>query len=204
MSDRSETLLRSLTAESAQEAWKEFYAHNWGTVVRCALRLGLSEHQAEDVLQETMVALLQMLPEIARRSDPRHLRPRLLPLVQRQVAVLRRRSRRVTEVPWETVADEAEIAASSEGRAALEAHACEGRQGALCAEALRRVREDPAIAQTTFGIFHAYVIERRPAAEVARTFGVTENGVYQIKNRLLRRLRHEIAALRRRGEIEFG
>ena len=39
------------------------------------------------------------------------------------------------------------------------------------------------------------VVERQPVADVARKFGMKENAVYQIRNRLLRRVQAEIAVL---------
>jgi DNA-directed RNA polymerase specialized sigma subunit len=43
------------------------------------------------------------------------------------------------------------------------------------------------------------VINRQPATEVARRFEVSENAVYQIRNRLLRRLKAEVGMLMKSG-----
>jgi len=56
------------------------------------------------------------------------------------------------------------------------------------------------VKQRTFAVFRAYVMDDTPAAEVARRFGMKENAVYQVKDRMLRRLEQELRALLR--EIE--
>jgi hypothetical protein len=46
-------------------------------------------------------------------------------------------------------------------------------------------------------VFAAYALEQRPIADVAAEFGLKENAIYQIKNRLVRRVRVEVARLAR-------
>ena len=72
----------------------------------------------------------------------------------------------------------------------------------LLAEALSELRADPMLGEQTFAVFEAYVIQKRPVAEVAAEFGLKENGVYQIKNRLMRRLEGRIARLMRDSGAE--
>ena len=67
----------------------------------------------------------------------------------------------------------------------------------LVEEALRRIQRDPKTKAETFEVFHAYVIAGNSVPDVARQFRLQENAVYQIKNRLLKRLRDEILQLER-------
>jgi hypothetical protein len=73
-------------------------------------------------------------------------------------------------------------------------------QECLLEEALRRMQSDPAVEPRTLEVFRAYAVEGVDAAEVARRFGLKENAVYQIKNRMGRRIKAEVALVGR--EIE--
>jgi hypothetical protein len=58
----------------------------------------------------------------------------------------------------------------------------------------------------TFAVFEAYVLQRVPAEVVAERFGLKENAVYQIRNRVLRLVRNEVRKLARSSgdEMEPG
>lgn len=193
-----ESLLGRLKAEDAHEAWKEFYELYWGAIIRYAQKLGLNQHQAEEVLQETMVALMRILPGFAYDRRKGKFRNFLLTIVHRKaLAALRRAARRSgTEVPWEQ-AGKADIAEDGQQLGEPDAGSLGRWQDSLLEEALRRVREDVRLGERTFAVFEDYVIRRRPVEEVATRFGIKENAVYQIRNRLLRRVQGEVALLMR-------
>lgn len=193
-----DTLLGRLKAEVAHEAWKEFYDLYWGAIIRYARKLGLNEVQAQDVLQETMVALMRILPEFAYDRNKGKFRNFLLTIVHRKcLAVLRRaRRERNSHVPWEENG-ERETANPFGLDEAAEVEALNQWREVLLAEALKELRADATLGDQTFAVFEAYVIEKRPAPEVSAAFGLKENAVYQIKNRLLRRLEVRVACLAR-------
>jgi RNA polymerase sigma-70 factor (ECF subfamily) len=196
MISTNDTLLNRLRADNAHGAWKEFYELYWGAILRYARKLGLGEHQAEDVLQETMVALMRILPEFAYDRDKGKFRNFLLTIVHRKsLTVLRRaRKERKSQVPWTASgpADGEEFAAHL---GAAESEALARWRESLAEEALRRLRHTERPGENTFAVFDAYVIGGRPPEEVAREFGLKKNAVYQIKNRVLRRLQCEVAKL---------
>ncbi len=65
--------------------------------------------------------------------------------------------------------------------------------GALVRQALEVVRPD--FSAETWTAFTHFVLEGVPAAEVARELGITANAVYLARNRVLTRVRAEIAGL---------
>lgn len=190
------SLLDRLRVDNAHEAWKEFYHLYWGVIVRYARKLGLKEHQAEDVLQETMVALMRILPEFAYDRGKGRFRNFLLTIVHRKSLAMLRRASRIPEVPLERV-PESDTADPFNSGAAFEDEAVGRWREAVQEEALDRLQNDPALEENTFAIFKTYVLDGRPAATVAADFGVKENAVYQIKSRLLRRLQCEVHRLER-------
>lgn len=198
MIDTRDSLLGRLKIQDAHEAWQEFFHLYWGAITRYARKLGLSQHQAEEVLQETMVALMRILPEFEYDRRRGRFRNFLLTIVHRKSLAVLRRSRRESALPFDTH-DGATTRWTEEQPSELAIEALRRWREAVVEEALQRLRGDPTLGENTFAIFHAYAVERRPTAEVAAQFGVKENAVYQIKNRLLRRLQAEVAELLRSG-----
>ncbi len=192
MIDTNETLLDRLKVETAHEAWEEFYRGYSTAVMRYAMRLGLDHARAEDVLQETMVVLMRLLPTFAYDRRRGRFRNFLLTITHRQALGILRRAKRRGEVPLQQTTE----------CAAPEAPAPELWEDALLAQAVENMRRDPAMEPRTFAVFEAYVLQRRPVTEVAAEFGLTGNAVYLVKNRLLRQLRAEVARLRRDSETE--
>lgn len=197
MIDTNETLLERVKRLDAQEAWREFYNAYWSAILRYARKLGLSDHQAEEVLQETMVALMRQLPDFDYDPQRGRFRNYLLTIVHRRSLAALRRARRAAEmtgsasphaVPVANPSDALPGESSAEDRVSQELW-----QEAIMEDALERMANNPALADGTYAAFHAYAIEGRPAAEVAAEFGIKENALYQIKNRLMRRLRADVA-----------
>lgn len=191
MIDTDETLLDRLRAENAHEAWEEFFRGYATAIRRYAIRLGLDHTRADDVLQETMVVLMRVLPRFVYDRKRGKFRNFLLTITHRQTLAAMRRARRRREVSLPA----AGIEVAADPVPAL-------WQEALFEQALRNLRTNPAIAPGTLAVFEAYAVEGRPAEEVAREFRLTENAVYLARNRLLRWLRQEVEQLRRNSETE--
>jgi hypothetical protein len=65
----------------------------------------------------------------------------------------------------------------------------------LIEEALRQILCDPRTDAESVMVFRAVALENESAAAVAARHGMTANNVYQIKNRLLNRVRSIVAQL---------
>ena len=197
MIETNETLLERVKRLDAHAAWQEFYQAYWSAILRYARKLGLDDHRAEEVLQETMVTLMRQLPSFSYDRSKGRFRNYLLTIVHRKCLAALRRAKGLPEVsldsgdPW---GDRAAREAGSGASARADQATAEARwREAIMEDALARLAVEPALAETTWPVFRAYAIEGRPVAEVAREFGLKENAVYQIKNRLLRRLRVDVA-----------
>ena len=197
------SMLEQMKDPTAQSAWEEFYQTYWAVIVRYAQKQGLDEAAAQDVLQETMVTLMEVLPHFNYDPQRGKFRNFLLTIVHRKAQAARRRVAARVHVPFDEATHEGGVAPaqvlvdeqSPRPSATFEKQWRESIQE----EALRRVRNDPSVQGRTWDVFRAYVIKQRPALEVARKFGIAENAVYQIKSRILRRLRAEVNQLTREG-----
>lgn len=204
MINTNETLLDRLRTVQAHDAWQEFYKAYWSAILRYARKLGLNEHQSHDVLQETMVALMRILPDFEYDRRKGKFRNFLLTIVHRKSLTALRRAKGVPDVsldsddPWGRGAlhDILPAAASN----ADETEAQQRWRESIMEEALARLAKNPALEEGTYAAFHDYVINAQPAELVAAKYGLKENALYQIKNRLLRRLQTDVARLLRDAE----
>jgi len=148
-----------------------------------------------------MVSLMRILPEFAYDRGKGRLRNFLLTVVHRKSLATLRRTRSKSEVRWSGTPF-VDTATLVDGDGVAQTNALDQWREVIWAEALRQLQEDPSLGEGTFAIFQAYVIEKNTAAVVAQQFGVKENAIYQIKNRLMRRLQRDVAAMMRASGAE--
>ena len=187
----SPTLLRAIAADPASPRWNDF-ARLYGPVVRrCLARTGaaggpIGAADRDDLVQETFLAVARALPGF--RYDPARGRFRgYLATVVRNL-VLRRR-REAAARPEVAVAETGEREAAPPTSDADRALMLE-----VWTLALARVLREHAFTPNAKAVFRAHVLDDRPVAEVAAEFRMRPNAVYQVKDRVLRAVRRELAA----------
>jgi RNA polymerase sigma-70 factor (ECF subfamily) len=178
----SPTLLDRLRRSSAGEAWERFVELYTPLLLAWCRRIGVSDTDAADLTQAVFLTLYQRLPDFqydADRSFRAWLKTILLNAWRNQVRqrASQRGDRAVTpdDIPDtdpRLELDEAEYRAHLVRRAM----------------ALMRERFEPS----TWRACWEFVVEERPADDVARELGLTPNAVYLAKARVLRQLRHEL------------
>ncbi|WP_221033173.1 RNA polymerase sigma factor [Actomonas aquatica] len=185
----NESLLERVQRLDAHEAWKEFYDNYWAAIIRYGRKLGLSQTQAEDVLQETMVDLMRILPKFEYDRSRGRFRNFLLTIVHRKAMGVFRRGLKNSNVPWDSASpmeiEEAKQSSLREDQMQL-------WRESIYEEALLEVSKCSDIDQRTWAVFEAYVVKKRPVSEVAEGFGMKPNAIYQIKNRLCQRIRRQL------------
>ncbi len=189
----STRLLRDIAADRDSLRWNDFFRryrpmmHSY-----LAQRFPTLSAEADDLVQETLLALMRALPDY--RYDPEELgsfHNYLTGILRNQACkALRRRARegRSQEAAADLARAEAESAPA--GGAGEDAW-----RDAVCDIALRQVLSDPALQERTREIFRRVAVAGESPAAVAEAFGVERNAVDQIKNRLLGRMRGIVAAL---------
>lgn len=185
MSTTSTTLLQRLRLPDAAKAWPRFvdlYAplfHFW------VKRAGLSDADANDVVQEVFLLLMHALPKYEYTSG-KSFRNWLRVVVLNKVREFcrRRRSALATTEEIELLDDGVDPAVLFEE---------DDYQSFLLRRACLLMKSD--FQETTWRACWCYVAEGRPAAEVAEELGISLNAVYLATSRVLRRLRQELADL---------
>jgi RNA polymerase sigma factor (sigma-70 family) len=195
------SLLRRLRDWEDQASWRDFFDAYWKLVYAVAVKAGLSDADARDVVQETMMAAAKSLQagrfqtgagsfkswllRITRRRVVDHLRRRhaesLLRPIGRDESSGTPAAERVPDPAAETVAEIWE----------------EEWTRNLADAALERARRK--IGARQYQMFDLYVLKEWPVRDVARTLHVNVARVYLAKHRVTRLARQEL----RRLELEI-
>jgi RNA polymerase sigma factor (sigma-70 family) len=197
----SATLLVRLQDNADHEAWNSFYQFYTPMVLGFCLQKGATQQLASEVLQETMVCLMRTLNSFTYKRETGKFRSFLLNLVQARLCDALRRQHRSAELfSGEDPVIALDKFCSEQGPADVSEWEHQWRLG-LLRQALERIRLK--INEQTYRSFKMYVLDELPAAETALSLGISENVVYQHRNRVQGLLRKEIEFLRRNWEGEF-
>lgn len=191
------SLLTRLKHWDDGEGWRDFFDTYGGLLHRFAVRSGLSEAEAQDAVQETLLAVAKQMPNF--RYDPAKgsFRAWLFNQARWRIADAFRRRLRAgfgEPLPDANATDTAEaqpFADPAAGR--LEATwDAEWREHQLT-RALERVRAQVSARQ--FQMFHLVVVKGWAMAEITRTLKVNRAQVYMAKMRISRLVKMELARL---------
>lgn len=182
------SLFSRLKDHADHASWLEFFERYWQLIYRAAVREGLNDAEAQDVVQEVILRVQQQLPEF--RYDPqKSFKGWLLRATHwRTMDQLRRRQRAGT--PTVSPAPSVEEALPPE----LEAYWDSEWEAALWRAGLTWLKQQVSAEQ--YQIFDLHVLKGRPVLEVARALDVASPTVYVVKHRLLRLLKPELQRLR--------
>lgn len=177
--------------------WQRFFDTYARLIHRVARRAGLTEEEAQDVVQETFITVAKNAG--AFRYDPAtgSFKGWLLHITRWRIAdQFRKRppsARRSPPTPGATRRTATIERLPDPAGGALEAAWDEEWRTQLASAALARLRSTAKPKQ--FQIFDCYVVKAWPAAKVAQELGVNIARVYLVKHRLSAQLKKEVAAI---------
>jgi RNA polymerase sigma factor (sigma-70 family) len=193
------TLLLRLKNWQDQSSWQDFFDIYWKLVHRVALKGGLTETEAEEVVQETMIAVARHMP--AFKYDPAigSFKAWLLNLTRWRIADQIRRRKdsaefappaeetslgtRTTNEPIDPTSENLDVLWDAEWENNL--------LEAAVAKVKRRLEPE------RYQIFDFNINKGWPAEKVAATFGIPIAHVYQAKYRVTEQIKEEVERLRR-------
>jgi RNA polymerase sigma-70 factor (ECF subfamily) len=192
------SLLSRLRDCGDHKSWQEFYDTYGALVKNTALKQGLREDEAQEVVQETFINLSQQMPGF--RYDPQKgtFRAWLLQQTRWRIADQFRQRTGETAAPATTPGDTGRSTSPIEripdpGETALTTLWDREWRENLQGVAIKRVKRkaDPKAYQ----IFDLYVFREWSAAKVGKAVGVPIHQVYLAKYRIGRLIRQEIKRL---------
>lgn len=183
-------LLRDLASAERPERWAAFVAAYRPPMLEM-LRADFPGLDADDLVQETLIALAAVLPRY--RYDPAH-KGRFRSYL---FGILRNKAKAQLRASGRAAARDTAFAAVAADRAAADRSEAEEREWrhAVYEIALREVLDDPSVRERTKQIFLRTAMHGESPEDVAAAFGMKRNAVDQAKNRVLARLKEKIAQL---------
>lgn len=191
----SKTLLRDLGADARSPRWAEFISRYRPMMESfLAARYPSLAPDADDLVQETLVALLRALPDYRYVPGEQGSFHNYLTGILRNKAasLLRRREAEAARDAWAAAEAAAPPALADEVAAERDEDAW---RDAVLQIALRQLLADESVQERTKQVFVRVAVEGEDPAAVAEAFGIERNAVDQMKSRMTRRLRDLVAAL---------
>jgi len=189
------SLLSRLKDWRDDDSWREFFNTYWKLVYGVALKAGLTDQEAQEVVQETVITVARRIP--AFKYDPAvcSFKTWLLNLTRwRIVDQLRRRQPGATDERRDATARTAVIDRLVDPTTLnLDAVWDEQWQQHLINAAIGRVKRQ--VNPEHYQMFHLCVFKDWPAPKVARELGVSTSRVHLAKHRVAARLKREIKRL---------
>jgi RNA polymerase sigma-70 factor (ECF subfamily) len=204
------SLLSRLRNLDDGESWRVFFDRYWRMLYNVARRAGLTDADAQDVVQETVVAVARQMPEFRYDRAKGTFKHRLFRIARRRVADHLRRVYRQPpkgELAFDPLAEDDESVSVAVDESAGEfgtAWEQEWQQAVLEA-AVSRVHEQ--VNPKHFQVFDYCVRQGWPPGKVAATLGVNIGQVYLARHRVSRAVRNAARAIneeRLRGGVHPG
>ena len=179
------SLLDRVRADADDDSWRELVAIYQPLLTKWARRTGVAEHDVADLVQEVLAILFKENPRF-QRERVGSFRTWLRTILSHRIYDQRARRAR------DTVVDRA-LARPAAVPDFVEAFDDQEYEVAVCRRAMQVMKTD--FAPSTWKACWEFVAMGRPASEVAKELGISENAVYLAKLRVVSRLRQTLNGL---------
>ena len=178
------SLIERLYGGSDPMAWNDFFQRYWPFVFSIARQRGCTEHTAEEIVQEVMLAVFEKKAVFRHDRLLGRFRDWLGAVARNKVNVRRRTP---AERCRATGGDDNDVADRKTCNDAPDALWEAAFDQAMLAFLLNRVRRE--VHPRTYQAFEAVTLGGCSGAEASRLTGLSRNAVYQARKNVLRRLR---------------
>jgi len=191
------SLLEQLRNLDDHAAWQEFFDTYWKLIYCAAIKSGLSDSEAEEVVQETIIG-------VARKMETFHYDPAACSFKGWLMHVTRRRiidhwrRRRGDLTPLETGTATSELGHQIQDPAAVQAFEGlwdEEWEKNLVDAAMERVKRK--VNPEHYQIFYLNSVKGMPARDIGKLLGVSTAKVYVVQHRMARLVKSEVKLLER-------
>lgn len=191
-----QSLLSRLRDADDHVSWQDFFQTYWRLIYSVALRSGLSDTEAQEVVQETVIAVSKHMPEFHYDRAKGSFKSWLLTTTSWRIKDQFRKRQREDRLRSNHAGD-------STGTAAIDRVPDPGPtmdkvwedewQRNLVDTALDRIR--PKVNPKQYQMFDLYVVKKWPMTKIVSTLGVNMGQVYLAKHRITALIRKEVKTL---------
>jgi len=196
------SLIERLKNWDDKTGWQDFFDSYWKLIYRTARKSGLTEDEAQEVVQETVIGVARKMQEF--KADPAFgsFKGWMLQITRRRIAD-QFRKRMVAEKTRRRFSAETDGTGTTDripdpaGDHLERVWHEEWRQN-LMESALERVKRQ--VSAKHYKIFHLHVVKQQPAQAVCAALQVNIGQVYLAKHRVSMLLKKEIKRLEQRSQ----
>lgn len=190
------SLLERLRAWDNEADWKVFFDTYQRSILGLGKRCGLTHGEAEEVVQETMLAVAKQMPEFEYDRTIGSFKGWLFTITRRAITKQLAKRGRTPSHPLPGPDPTAELELMPDPAPGFEERWEEDWRRNLIEMAVDRVRR--RISPKQFQMFDLYVHQQVPMERVTRLLNVNAAQVYMAKLRVSAAIRREVAALEKR------
>jgi len=188
------SLLSRMQDREDQDSWKDFFDTYWRLIYSFAIKSGLTDAEAQDVVQETVISVAKDIEKFKRDRTLGTFKGWLRNLTRWRIAdQLRKRTRSVLAGNNISTPSANPDETAGPVNADLEAIWEKDWQANLLEAAMERVK--PRVKEEHYQMFDLNVVRQWPAGKVAQTLGVNIGRVYLAKHRVMALIKKEIRVL---------
>ena len=195
--DTRESLLTRLKDWDDEDGWREFFHIYWKLIYSVAIKSGLTDSEAEDVVQETVLTLAKTMPTYRYEREKCRFKTWLMRITRRRIIDQFRK--RGPAFPAAGGREDSSTRTDTMERLEdpsapfLDSLWDEEWQKNLIDAAMERVKQK--VKPQHYQIFYLSIIKEMKAAQVARTLGVNVAQVYLVRHRVAALVRKEVREL---------
>jgi len=192
-----QSLLSRLKNHDDSKSWEDFFTTYWRLIYSVAVKAGLNDMEAQEVVQETVIAISKKIPEFKYNPETGSFKAWLMNQTRWRIKDQFRKRQRDAKA-FQPVVEENDGPLIIEGYADPAGPELEGIWDAewqqnLVDAAIERVR--PNVSAKQYQIFDLYVNKEWPVEKVQRTLGISASQVYLAKHRISELIKKEIQSL---------
>jgi RNA polymerase sigma-70 factor (ECF subfamily) len=193
------SLLSRLQDWQDNKSWQEFFDSYWRLVYAVALRSGLTEMEAQEVVQETFICVAKNIHQFRRDRTKGSFKGWLRNITRWRIAdQVRKRTRPPTD--QSAVAAEEAVSLDDSADASDAAWELEWKES-LLQSAIERVKS--RVKAEHFQIFDLYALRGWPVRKVAQVLSVSVPMVYLAKHRVTAMIKREVLALKKGQQLHL-
>ena len=194
ISETSTTLLRDISSDIDNARWPEFVSR-YRPMMHAFLKARFPTVDADDIVQETLVALSRALPGYRYAPDETgHFRNYLTGILRHKALKRCEHEARIRRVKSElSIVNAPEsVGTADDDRIAW--------RKSLLEIATRQLLADKKISGKSKQIFQRLMVDGKSPDDVAAAYGTSRNNVDKVKSRMIKRLREIVRALEDVGD----
>jgi RNA polymerase sigma factor (sigma-70 family) len=192
------SLLSRLKSWDDQESWRDFFNTYWKLIYTVALRRGLTEQEAQEVVQETIISVAKTMADFRYNPAKCSFKGWLRHLTDKRIADQFRKRKNTESLDISSPSQDTDFITFSQPTAPVASDTPDALweqewQQSLLEAAIENVKKK--VSPRQFRLFYRAAVEGHSPGEVARTFEVNIAQVYLAKHRVAALVKKEVKLL---------